>query len=268
MSAGAHLMLTKHVFISYADEDHAVAKRLSGELEKRGLNTWLDKESLLAGQNWEREIISAVKKSTYFIPLLSFTSVRKRGFVQKEFLLALDIVDKLPEDQIFVIPVRLNDCEVPYEKLRKYHCVDLFPIWENGIKNIFRAMAGRRGSLEDLMRQGFKLGGEAKRWMDEGPKDSGSEKILLAASYIFLTRVYQVDQSNPKVLEALYHLAVINWGVRSPPNLERVTDLYRRFLSAWKASPYIRNEITKFTGYDPVVICQDILSDQSHPLHT
>jgi hypothetical protein len=128
------------VFISYAREDSQNAMRLYKDLKNAGINPWLDKESLIAGQNWEIAIRKAIKNNKYFIPLLSSNSVHKRGFVQKEFNFALEVLDEIPESDIFVIPARLDDCDIPFEKLKKYHYVDLFPDWRDGIKKILKAM--------------------------------------------------------------------------------------------------------------------------------
>jgi tetratricopeptide (TPR) repeat protein len=133
------------VFISYAREDSDAARRLYNDLKKVGLNPWLDKESLIAGQNWKIAINKAIEKSRYFIPIFSSVSVAKRGHVQKEFKYALDVFDEFPESEIFVIPVRLDDCEVPYQKLKDIEYADLFPRWKNGIKRILLAM-GRSSS--------------------------------------------------------------------------------------------------------------------------
>ena len=124
------------VFISYAREDSNAAKRLHNDLRSAGLSPWLDKESLIAGQNWKIAINKAIKKSRYFIPIFSSISVAKRGYVQKEFRYALDVLDEFPESQIFVIPVRLDDCEIPYEKLKDIEYVDLFPDWGRGLQRI------------------------------------------------------------------------------------------------------------------------------------
>jgi hypothetical protein len=128
------------VFISYAREDSNAAKRLYEDLKKANLNPWLDKESILPGQNWENEIRKAIKNSTYFIALLSSNSVDKRGFVQKEFKFGLEVLDEVPESRIFVIPTRLNECNIPYEKLKKYQYVDLFPNWTEGVEKILRSV--------------------------------------------------------------------------------------------------------------------------------
>lgn len=128
------------VFISYAREDTEAAKRLHKDLKDAGLTPWLDKESLIAGQNWKIAISKAIKKSRYFIPIFSSISVAKRGYVQKEFKYALDVFDEFPESETFVIPVRLDSCEIPYQKLRDIEYVDLFPDWNEGLQRILQAM--------------------------------------------------------------------------------------------------------------------------------
>jgi hypothetical protein len=52
--------------------------------------------------------------------------------VQKELKYAIEVLDEFPESQIFVIPCRLDDCEIPYDKLKDIEYVDLFPNWEDG----------------------------------------------------------------------------------------------------------------------------------------
>jgi len=48
------------VFISYAREDYDAAERLHQDLKIAGLTSWLDKESLIAGQNWKIAINKAI----------------------------------------------------------------------------------------------------------------------------------------------------------------------------------------------------------------
>jgi hypothetical protein len=133
------------VFISYAREDSNSALRLYEDLKTRtNFQPWLDKEDLLPGQNWDLEIRKAVKNSRYFVALFSSTSVSKRGYVQREFRKAIDTLDEFPEGEIFAIPVRLYDCEIPYEKLRNIQYVDLFPDWYEGLRRLLRTFDVRR----------------------------------------------------------------------------------------------------------------------------
>ncbi|MHC4478849.1 MAG: toll/interleukin-1 receptor domain-containing protein [Planctomycetota bacterium] len=128
------------VFLSYAHEDHQAAFRLYGDLRKAGLNVWFDRESLLPGQNWEKEVRKAIRGSRYFLALLSSHSVTKRGFVQKEIASALEILTEFPESETFVIPLRLNACVPSHEKLKELHWTDMFPSWENAIKKILAVL--------------------------------------------------------------------------------------------------------------------------------
>jgi hypothetical protein len=126
------------VFISYAREDSDAAIGLYNDLKNHGLNPWLDKESLLPGQDWKNEIRKAIKNSRYVIALFSSTSVQKRGYIQKEFKYAIDVLDEFPEGEIFAIPARLDNCEIPYEKFRSIERVDLFPDWNEGVQRLLR----------------------------------------------------------------------------------------------------------------------------------
>jgi len=49
----------------------------------------------------------------------------KRRLCSKEIKLALDIANEKPEESIYIIPVRLEECNVPL-RLRELHWIDLF----------------------------------------------------------------------------------------------------------------------------------------------
>jgi hypothetical protein len=127
------------VFISYAGEDLEIATRLYDDLKKAGLDPWMDKKDIRPGQNWEVTLKRAIKESKYFIALLSSTSVSKRSTVRKEYNYALTILEEVPPDDIFIIPVRIDDCDVSNEKLGTIHWANLFPSYEVGFKEILRS---------------------------------------------------------------------------------------------------------------------------------
>ena len=133
------------VFISYAREDLEIAKRLRDDLEKAGIKTWLDKEDLLPGQNWRDVILREIRESRYFIAMLSSKALSREGFVHKELKTALDFIDHLPADRIFIIPVRTDECMPADEKLKYIHWADLFPSYEDGLKKILRVLTHKNG---------------------------------------------------------------------------------------------------------------------------
>jgi len=132
------------VFICYGREDREMASKLYNDLKSANITPWLDIENLLPGQIWEREITESIKRSQYFIVLLSKYSVNRTGFIQRELRLALDILDEIPESEIFLIPVRLDEETHFPDRLRHIQWVDLFPSWETGVNMIIRAI--HRGS--------------------------------------------------------------------------------------------------------------------------
>lgn len=103
-----------HIFISYAKEDLNDVLKIYEFLIKHNFTCWLDVKDLLPGQNWKYEIEKAIKNSKYFIACISENSVSKRGYVQAELKEALNVLDTIPDDDIFIIPIKINECKVPY----------------------------------------------------------------------------------------------------------------------------------------------------------
>ncbi|GAG21237.1 unnamed protein product, partial [marine sediment metagenome] len=137
----------KRIFISYAKEDSGAARKLFEHLQRAGFNPWLDTESILPGQRWRNAIRDAIRNSAYVLAILSNNSVSKRGYVQKELKEALEILDELPDSEIFIIPIRLDPCSPSNERLKDLQWLDLFPSWEKGLSKLFRALGQK---FEDI----------------------------------------------------------------------------------------------------------------------
>lgn len=101
------------VFICHSSSDERIANELYDRLEADGFDPWVDTRKLIPGREWRCEIDTAVRDSHVVLVCMSENSVNKEGFVQKELRTALDVADEKPENTIFIIPVRLDDCQVP-----------------------------------------------------------------------------------------------------------------------------------------------------------
>jgi uncharacterized protein YfeS len=102
------------VFLCHASEDKLVVRELYERLKSENwIDPWLDSEKILAGQNWDLEIEKAIQNSDVIIVCLSKTSINKEGYVQKEIKRALDISEEKPEWVIHLIPLKLDDCDIP-----------------------------------------------------------------------------------------------------------------------------------------------------------
>ena len=115
------------VFLCHASQDKPVVRDLYKKLSaETWVDPWLDEERLLPGQNWNLEIEKAVESSDAVIVCVSTVSVAKEGYIQRELRQVLDIALQKLDGAIFVIPVRLDECEAP-RQLRDRQFLDYFP---------------------------------------------------------------------------------------------------------------------------------------------
>jgi TIR domain len=98
------------VYISFAEEDRRQVRELEARLRAEGFETWFDEKDLTAGSNWKDEIKQALPRSDVFVSCISTRSVSRKGFYDEEIAIALALRSERPG---FVIPVRLDECELP-----------------------------------------------------------------------------------------------------------------------------------------------------------
>ena len=114
-----------NVFLVHAHSDKAAVHKLYSRLIKDGVRAWLDAENLHPGQDWQREIRKAILKSDVVIVCLSRGFDQQPGYRPEELKIALEKAKLLTDNEVFIIPVRLEKCDMP-AALRHLHRVDLF----------------------------------------------------------------------------------------------------------------------------------------------
>jgi len=116
------------VFLCHAFEDKSLVREVYERLkEENWLEPWLSEEGLLPGQEWGVEIDKNMENADAVVLFLSNVSVHKEGYVHREIRKVLDIADEKPQGTIFVIPIRLDECELPNRRLNTLHWLDYFP---------------------------------------------------------------------------------------------------------------------------------------------
>jgi hypothetical protein len=127
------LMAKKHVFISYCHENRTEVSQLVADLEGAGEAVWWD-QKLLPGQNLKREVRKAIEDAYAVVVCLSAElAARNRTGVYPEIRDAIEILRQYAPGSIYLVPVRLSDCEVPdleisgTETLKSLLYIDLFP---------------------------------------------------------------------------------------------------------------------------------------------
>jgi len=118
------LYKTPTIFISYAKEDKEKAISIYQDLSELGFNLWIDKKNILPGEIWKNSIYRALKESELILILLS-SNANKRGFFQTEIGFALEKCQEMLDTDIYLIPVRLENCAVP-DKLCNFQWVDYY----------------------------------------------------------------------------------------------------------------------------------------------
>jgi hypothetical protein len=107
------------VFVAYAHEDGAMASRIFDALLQAGFDPWMDERKLLPGQNWARAIRNALETADFVVCCFSRESIHKRGGFQAEIRYALESARRMPLDEVFLMPVRLDECPIPVEVARE-----------------------------------------------------------------------------------------------------------------------------------------------------
>lgn len=134
-----HMPEEKHllkVFLCHGHEDKDVVRALYFRLVADDMDAWLDKEKLLPGQDWKRAIRKAVNESHVVVVCLS-KQFKRIGYRNEEVNIALEAAALRPEDEIFIIPARLEECET-LERLRNLQWVDLFD--EGGYEKLMQSL--------------------------------------------------------------------------------------------------------------------------------
>ena len=121
------------IFLCHASEDKPKVREVYRRLKDEGFQPWLDEEDLLPGQLWEQEIPKALKASDFILIFFSQHAVSREGYVQREFKLALEAWQEIPEGRIHTIPLRLDDCTIP-DQSSKFQWVDFSN--ERGLERI------------------------------------------------------------------------------------------------------------------------------------
>jgi hypothetical protein len=103
-----------HLFISYAEEDVALAKWLARKLASFGYAVWFDQLKMLGGEPWPQTIDDAIKNRTFrMLALMSVNSISKPN-PTKERTLALRIARqrKIPD---FLITLKVDSAELDWQ---------------------------------------------------------------------------------------------------------------------------------------------------------
>jgi hypothetical protein len=128
------------VFLCHCSEDKPAVRQIDLRLKADGFQPWLDEDDIFPARLWDREIKQGLQASHAVVVCLSKTFERKEGYVQKELRFALDLAQEKLDNAVFLIPLRLEECEIP-PSLAKLHFIDWFK--PDGHERLLRVLSER-----------------------------------------------------------------------------------------------------------------------------
>lgn len=132
------------IFFSYARSDGEAVGEIYEILKAEGLDPWMDVKNLLPGEKWMQAIRRALSRADFFLFFLSPRSSGRRGVLQKEIRQALEIAEGHLDEDIFLIPFQLADCEIP-ERIAHYQIIRAGdPDWRTKLLDAFASGIRRK----------------------------------------------------------------------------------------------------------------------------
>jgi hypothetical protein len=124
------------VFISYSHADAVFANKLAAHLVKNNAHVWIDSWELNVGDSILAHVQKAIQESSALLIVLSKASVES-AWVKKELNAAL--MRELDEKRVLVLPVLLEDCDVPMF-LREKMYADFRTSFDVGLSKLVDAL--------------------------------------------------------------------------------------------------------------------------------
>ena len=125
------------VFISYSHSDGFIVNKLAAHLVKHNANVWVDTWELNVGDSILNRVQDAIQESSALLVILSKASVESE-WCKKE--LSAGLMRELDEKRVVVLPVLVEDCEIPLF-LREKMYADLRGDFNKGLHSILDAIA-------------------------------------------------------------------------------------------------------------------------------
>jgi hypothetical protein len=124
-------MTDNTIFFSYSRDNSDFVLGLAKELREAGANVWLDQLDIKPGTRWDKSIETALEKSSTLLVVLSKSSVASHN--------VMDEVSYALEEGKTVVPILLEECEVPF-RLRRLQFADFTQSRESGMQTLSKAL--------------------------------------------------------------------------------------------------------------------------------
>lgn len=101
------------VHLSYSSKHRTIAKILQSHLDILGCSVSTDIENQEPGKNWQREMKKVLANAEIILFKISSSLFEKKDYLQKKISKILEILSTIPKGKIFLIPIRIDNADMP-----------------------------------------------------------------------------------------------------------------------------------------------------------
>ena len=131
------------IFLSHADKDKKIAKKLADELSNYGMKIFVAHEDIKIGEKWETTLFNKIKECDLFVVLLS-ENFHEAKYTDHEVGIAYGL-DK------FIFPIRIDDT-MPYGFMSKFQAKKISPeIDREEVVKVFYSMVSKSEKGLEMM---------------------------------------------------------------------------------------------------------------------
>lgn len=109
--AEVNVLKKPRVFLCHSSADKPFVRSLQRKFKQDGIESWFDEVEIKVGESIHQRINEGLKSSDFFAVVLSEASVKSK-WVQEE-LSSASALEKLDARGVFVLPILLEECDVP-----------------------------------------------------------------------------------------------------------------------------------------------------------
>ena len=141
----------QHAFVSYVRDNAPQIERLASDLKRAGVQVWLDRDSLVAGERWREAIVAAIETGGFFLPCFSREYLlRERTYMDEELQVARAVLASRTVERPWCIPLLLDETSPAKvgltrdPKLGALQCVAMWPDWAEGLRRVLATLSPER----------------------------------------------------------------------------------------------------------------------------
>jgi hypothetical protein len=125
------------VFISYSHADAEFVDKLAAHLVAGQARVWVDRWELHVGDSLRQRIEGAIGQASAVVVVLSPSALESAWFQQE---LSAGLVRELEERRVIVLPVLIEDCEIPLFLRNKLYA-DFRSDFDAGLRQVMESLA-------------------------------------------------------------------------------------------------------------------------------